>query len=162
MAVQWNIENGAWVSHEEAPALVHGIALIRPSFANICLYGHDGSLILQIGAVHHVLAETGAVHTGAVQTGAVQTGAVPTGAPADAGIAIKCSRVALSLGFRREIAVKSAHGSALFTHQYWIGSHPDFFKLLADKSASADWRALSARTWSAGVSSAQLRESWAR
>jgi len=152
MAVQWNIENGAWVSHEEAPALVHGIALIRPSFANICLYGHDGSLILQIGAVHHVLAETGAV----------QTGAVPTGAPADAGIAIKCSRVALSLGFRREIAVKSAHGSALFTHQYWIGSHPDFFKLLADKSASADWRALSARTWSAGVSSAQLRESWAR
>jgi hypothetical protein len=146
MAVQWNIENGAWISHEEAPVLVHGIALIRPSCASICLYGHDGSLILQIGADHHVLAGVGAVHTGAVHTGVV----------------IKCRRVALSLGFRREIAVKPASGAALFRHQYWIDSQPDFFKMLADKTASQEWRAASARTWSEGVSSAQLRESWAR
>jgi hypothetical protein len=141
MAVQWNIESGAWVSHEEAPALVHGIALIRPSCANICLYGHDGSLILQIGADHHVLADAGAAHMSVV---------------------IKCGRVALSLGFRREIAVKAASGAALFTHQYWIDSQPDFFKMLADKTASEEWRAASARSWSEGVSSAQLRENWAR
>jgi hypothetical protein len=160
MAVQWNIESGAWISHEEAPALVHGIALIRPSCANVCLYGHDGSLILQIGPDHHVLAESGAVHTGAVHTGAVHTGALQTGAPAR--IVIKCARVALSLGLRREIAVKPGNGAALFTHQYWIDRHPDFFKMLADKTASDEWRATSARSWSDGVSSTQLRESWAR
>jgi hypothetical protein len=148
MAVQWNVANGAWTSHEEAPALVHGIALIRPARDNVCLYGHAGTLILQIGAEHHVLADTGAVHTGAVHT--------------DPGILVKCSRIALSLGFRREIAVTSAGGAALFTHQYWIGSGPDFFKLLADKTAAAEWRAASALSWSDGVSSTQLRESWAR
>jgi len=146
MAVQWNMASGAWVTHEEAPQLVHGIALIRPGFANICLYGHEGALILQIGPEHHALAEAGSAQTGGVHT----------------DISIKCSRVALSLGFRREVTVTSGAGITIFAHQYWIGSHPDFFKLLADKTAPAAWRASSAREWSDGISSALLRESWAR
>jgi len=146
MAVQWNVASGGWSSHEEAPALVHGIALIRPAADNLCLYGHDGALILQIGAEHHVLADAGT--------------ADPDATPA--GITIQCDRIALSLGMRRQIIVKSRDGNALFTHQYWIGSHADFFKLLADKTASAEWRAACARTWSDGVSSTLLRQSWAR
>ena len=75
-------------------------------------------------------------------------------------IRITCDRVALSLGFRREIVITAPH--ELFRHQYWVGSGPDFFKLLADKTASAEWRAACARSWSEGVLSPQLRESWAR
>lgn len=141
MAMQWHVASGGWSSHEEAPALVHGIALIRPAADNVCLYGQHGALILQISAEHHVLAAADAAHT---------------------GVAIHCNRIALSLGMRREIAVMARGGEALFTHQYWIGSHPDFFKLLADKTASAEWRATCARAWSEGVSSTRLRESWAR
>ena len=137
MAVQWNIVSGQWSAHEEAPPLVHGIALIRPGADNVCLYGHDGALLLQIGARPHVLAPDGAIK-------------------------VQCAAVALSLGFRREVSVTSGDGTTLFRHQYWIGSHPDFFKLLADRTASAQWRAASALSWSDGVSSTLLRESWAR
>ena len=136
MAMQWNITSGEWSSHEEAPERVYGIALIRPGASNIALYGHAGALILQIGPQKFEL-----------------TGAEPP-------IQISCGRVALSLGFRREIVITSSH--ELFRHQYWVGSRPDFFKLLAYKAASAEWRAACARSWSAGVSSPHLRESWAR
>ena len=145
MSVQWNIASGDWSAHEEAPALVYGLALIRPGAGNNCLYGHDGALILQIGADQHVLADTVSMD----------------GSPTDSAISIHCNRIALSVGFRREILVQSGDGAELFRHQYWIGSDPDFFKLLADKTASMAWRLLSASSWSAGVSSALLRESWA-
>lgn len=133
MSVRWNIGTNSWTAHEEAPALVHGIAMIRATLPSICLYGFEDQLHLQLGGEHFLL-----------------TADQPQ---------ISCSKELLSGGLRR-IFTLQAVGTALYTERYWALSGPDFFALLAHKSADPDWRSTSAKLWSAGIDSAQLRQSW--
>ena len=49
VVLQWHVLGGTWTACDLPPALVHGIALIRPSQPNICIYGHGGRLRLQVG-----------------------------------------------------------------------------------------------------------------
>ncbi len=57
MVLQWHALGGTWTACDTPPALVHGIALIRASQPNICVYGHAGRLRLQVGPNQYALAE---------------------------------------------------------------------------------------------------------
>src|SRR5258708_40010233 len=56
MVLQWHALGGTWTACDTPPPLVHGIALIRASQPNICVYGHAGRLPLQVGANQYALA----------------------------------------------------------------------------------------------------------
>lgn len=134
MAVRWNTAIGSWAADEESPPVVNGIALIRSVQPHICIFGQGGKLKLQIGRDQYVLAE----HS-------------PR---------ILCRREIFALGLRRRFTVESTTTGMLFSHSHWSNSGTDFFKILADKAADPDWRAMAARQWSEGIESAQLRQSW--
>src|ERR1700722_6162806 len=57
MVLQWNSVNGTWVAFDDPPALVHAVALIRAAKPNICLFGRDGRLPLQVGSEQYALEE---------------------------------------------------------------------------------------------------------
>src|SRR5258708_9563875 len=57
MVLQWNSVNGTWVAFDDPPALVHGVALIRAAKPNICLFGRDGRLHLQVGSEQYSLED---------------------------------------------------------------------------------------------------------
>jgi len=86
MVLQWNALGGTWTACETPPALVHGIALIRPTGPNICVYGQGGRLRLQVGPNQYALQENSP--------------------------RISCTRGLPSLGFRRRFTVKSSTGAS--------------------------------------------------
>jgi hypothetical protein len=133
MVLQWHALGGTWTAYDTPPALVHGIALIRPAGPNICVYGQDGQLHLQIGPNQYVLSES-----------------TPR---------ISCARGLASFGFRRRFSIKSGSGGLIFSHSYWTHHGRDFFRWLANKAENPDWRIASGRQWSDGVASQVLRPS---
>jgi hypothetical protein len=131
MVLEWHTLGGTWTAYDVPPPRVNGIAFIRPSLPNVCLYGRDGRLCLQIGPDQFELSET---------------------APR-----IRCSRGFASFGLRRRFTVESATGEILYSYAYWTRRGADFFRWLATNAANPEWRATSGRQWSGGVRSAELR-----
>src|SRR6202048_3171516 len=116
---------------DNPPPLVHGIALIRASLPNICVYGHAGRLRLQVGPHQYALSENSP--------------------------RISCTRGLASFGFRRRFTVESSSGGILYSYAYWTNQHHDFFHWLATKAEDPDWRVTSGRQWSEGLAAAVLR-----
>lgn len=133
MVLHWHALAGTWTACDDPPPLVHGIALIRASQPNICVYGHAGRLRLQVGSDQYALSENSP--------------------------RISCSRGLASFGFRRRFTVESSTGGVLYSHAYWTHQRQDFFRWLAGKAEDPDWRVTSARQWSEGLSAAALRQS---
>jgi hypothetical protein len=131
MVLQWHSLGGTWTACDTPPQLVHGIALIRASAPNICVYGQAGRLRLQVGANQYALSENSP--------------------------RISCTRGLASFGFRRRFTVESSTGGVLYSYSYWTTQHHDFFRWLATKAEDPDWRATSARQWSDGLKAATLR-----
>src|SRR6202521_4284952 len=92
MVLNGHALGGTWTACDTPPQLVHGIALIRVSQPNICVYGHAGRLRLQVGPHQYALSENSP--------------------------RISCTRSLASFGFRRRFAVKSSTGGMLFSHSY--------------------------------------------
>jgi hypothetical protein len=131
MVLQWHSVAGTWSPCETVPPLVHGIALIRSSQPNICLYGQAGRLRLQVGPDQYALSETSP--------------------------RITCSRGFASFGFRRRFTVRSSSGAILYSRGYWTSQRRDFFRWLATRAEDPDWRATSGRSWSEGLAASVLR-----
>jgi hypothetical protein len=131
MVLQWHAQAGTWSPSETPPPLVHGIALIRASQPNICLYGQAGRLRLQVGANQYALSENSP--------------------------RISCTRGLASFGFRRRFTVESSTGGLLYSYAYWTNQHQDFFHWLANKAEDPDWRVTSGRQWSEGLAATVLR-----
>jgi len=131
MVLQWHAPGGTWTACDTPPPLVHGIAFIRPSQPNICVYGQAGRLRLQVGANQYALSENSP--------------------------RISCKRGLASCGFRRRFTVESSTGGVLYSHGYWTTQHHDFFRWLALRAEDPDWRVTSARQWSEGLNAAALR-----
>jgi hypothetical protein len=131
MVLQWHALGGTWTACDTPPQLVHGIALIRVSQPNICVYGHAGRLRLQVGPHQYALSENSP--------------------------RISCTRGLASFGFRRRFNVESSTGGALYSYAYWTNQHHDFFRWLSTKAEDPDWRVTCGRQWSEGVTAAALR-----
>ena len=131
MALQWHALGGTWTAFDTPPPLVHGVALIRASQPNICVYGRAGRLRLQIGPHQYALSENSP--------------------------RITCTRGLASFGFRRRFTVESSTGGVLYSYAYWTTQHHDFFRWLAAKAEDPDWRVISARQWSEGLAAEALR-----
>jgi hypothetical protein len=131
MVLQWHSLGGTWTACDTPPPLVHGIALIRASQPNICVYGRAGRLCLQVGPNQYALSENSP--------------------------RISCTRGLASFGFRRHFTVESSTGGVLYSYAYWTHQHQDFFRWLAAKAEDPDWRVTSGRLWSEGLAAAVLR-----
>jgi hypothetical protein len=131
MVLKWHALGGTWTACDIPPPLVHGIALIRASLPNICVYGHAGRLRLQVGTHQYALSENSP--------------------------RITCTRGLASFGFRRRFTVESSSGGILYSYAYWTNQHHDFFYWLAAKAEDPDWRVTSGRQWSEGLAAAVLR-----
>lgn len=131
MVLRWHPLGGTWTALDDPPTLLHGVALIRPSQPNICIYGQDGRLLLQIGARQFELSE----HS-------------PR---------IRCTRGMASFGLRRSFSVESTSGGVLFSHSYWTNQGEDFFRWLASRAQEPGWRVSMGRRWTAGLPAAELR-----
>src|ERR1700733_2917272 len=127
MVLQYRGVRGTWSACDMPPALVHGIALIRPAGPNICIFGQGGRLRLQVVPKQFALAENSP--------------------------RITCSRGIASFGFRRRFMVRSSSGGVLFSYSYWTNQGRDFYRWLADKAEDPDWRSACGRQWSEGVAS---------
>ena len=133
MVLQWNSVNGTWIAFDDPPSLVHGVALIRAERPNICLFGRDGGLHLQVGSDQYSLADD---------------------APR-----LAWSRGSATFGLRRRFTVESSNGAMLLSHAYWNRQGDEFFSWLVARAADPEWRATSARHWSDGVQPVVLRSS---
>lgn len=131
MVLEWHTLGGTWTAYDLPPALVHGVALIRPSQPNVCLYAQEGRLRLQIGPNQYALT--------------------------DSAPRMRCSRALASFGLRRHFTLESSTGDVLYSCTYWTGQGQDFFEWLANKAADPDWRAASGRQWTDGVKAEALR-----
>jgi hypothetical protein len=131
MALQWHSLGGTWTACDVPPPLVHGVALIRASQPNICVYGQAGRLRLQVGPNQYALSENSP--------------------------RITCRRGLATFGFLRRFTVESSTGGVLYSYAYWTTQHHDFFRWLASKAEDPDWRVTSARQWSEGLAAAALR-----
>ena len=130
MLLGWRPADGTWTGLETPPRWVHGVALIRGTPPNICLYAAGGCLHLQIGTERHVL---------------------------DAhGPAVHCARAPTSLWLRRRFWIEGEQGALAYGYTYWAGGG-DFFRWLARRAADSAWRERAAREWSSGVEAAALR-----
>jgi hypothetical protein len=132
MFLQWQVLRGTWVACDVPPALVHGIALIRASGPNICLFGRGGQLHLQVGPDRYSLSGD--------------------------SLRIKCRRVLASLGLRKRFTVEEGTG-VLYGYSYWTGQGDDFFRWLASRTTNPEWRAANGQRWSEGVDAAVVRSS---
>jgi hypothetical protein len=124
---------GTWTACDVPPALVHGVALIRASQPNICLYARDSKLHLQVGPEHYTLSATSP--------------------------RIRWRRGLATFGLRRRFTIESTAGGVLFSHSYWTSQGDDFFAWLAARAANPQWRADNGRLWSEGVNPTVLRAS---
>ena len=131
MVLHWHALRGTWTACDMPPPLVHGIALIRASQPNICVYGRAGRLRLQVGPNQFALSENSP--------------------------RISCTRGLATFGFRRRFTVESSTGGVLYSYAYWTNQHHDFFRWLAAKAEDPDWRVTSGRQWSEGLAAAVLR-----
>jgi hypothetical protein len=131
MVLNWHALGGTWTACDNPPLLLHGIALIRVSQPNICVYGHAGRLRLQVGPNQYALAENSP--------------------------RINCTRGLASFGFRRRFTVESSTGGMLYSYAYWTNQHHDFFRWLATNAEDPDWRVTCGRQWSEGLAAAALR-----
>jgi hypothetical protein len=131
VVLKWHAASGTLSTYDVPPPLVHGIACVRVSHPNVCIYGHAGRLRLQVGADQFALSENSP--------------------------RISCTRGLASLGFRRRFSVDSSTGGVLFRHAYWTHQGTDFFRWLALEAEDPDWRVACGRQWSEGVSGAALR-----
>jgi hypothetical protein len=131
MVLQWHVLGGTWSAYDSPPALVYGVALIRPVPPNICVYGYAGRLRLQVGADHYALAENSP--------------------------RIKCGRGLLGFGLRRRFTVESSTGGLLYSHSYWSSQGEDFFHWLAARAQDPEWRTSAGRLWSDGLAAPVLR-----
>jgi hypothetical protein len=131
MILEWNVLDGTWTACDVPPSLVHGIALIRASQPNICIYGRGGRLNLQMGPDHYELSEDSP--------------------------RIKCTRSLASFGLRKRFAVESDTGRVLFSHSFWTGQGDDFFHWLAVNAADPEWRSTNRRRWSEGLDASVMR-----
>ena len=131
MVLHWHALGGTWTACDNPPLLLHGIALIRVSQPNICVYGHAGRLRLQVGPNQYALAENSP--------------------------RINCTSGLASFGFRRRFTVESSTGGMLYSYAYWTNQHHDFFRWLATKAEDPDWRVTCGRQWSEGLAAAALR-----
>jgi len=130
MFLRWQVASGTWVACDVPPALVHGIALIRAAGPNLCLFGWNDRLHLQVGREIHELAGE--------------------------GLRIKCGPVLASLGLRRRFVIEDS-GRVLYRTSYWTGQNDDFCRWLAARAANPDWRLERGRSWSAGASPGAVR-----
>jgi hypothetical protein len=133
MVLDWHAASGTWTACDVPPALVHGVALIRASHPNICLFGRDSRLHLQIGPDQYPMS-----------------GNSPR---------IKWSRGWATLGLRRQFTVESSTDGVLLRHTYWTSQADVFFSWIASRAADPEWRAANGRRWSEGVQPAVLRAS---
>lgn len=133
MMLEWHASSGTWTACDEPPALVHGVALIRASRPNICLFGQGDRLHLQVGPEQFALSENSP--------------------------RIKCTPSLVSFGLRRRFTVESSTGGVLFSHAYWTGQGEDFFNWLTARAQDPQWRTENGRRWSEGVEAAVLRSS---
>ena len=131
MVLRWHAPGGTWTACNTPPPLVHGIALIRASQPNICVYGQAGRLRLQVGTHQYALSENSP--------------------------RIRCALNWASFGFRRRFTVESSAGGILYSDAYWTDQRQDFFGWLAAQARDPDWRVTSGRQWSEGVTAAVLR-----
>jgi hypothetical protein len=131
MVLQWHENGGTWTPCDTQPLLVHGIAFIRASEPNICVYGRAGRLRLQVGPHQYALSENSP--------------------------RISCTRSLASFGFRRRFTVESSSGGILYSYAYWTNQHHDFFRWLAARAEDPDWRVSSGRQWSDGLAADVLR-----
>jgi len=134
MTLEWRPLSGTWTACDVPPALVHGVALIRASQPNICVFGHGGQLHVQVGADQYTLSERSP--------------------------RIKCAPGFASFGLWKRFVVESSTGGVLFSHSFWTGGQgDDFFRWLASRASDPKWRAANGRRWSEGVEAAVLRSS---
>jgi len=131
VVLSWDVAGGNWLALDAVPAVVHGVALIRGTPPNFCLYAQGGRLRLQIGANQYALSENSP--------------------------RFRCLPEHLSFGLRRRFVVESSTGGVLHSQGYWTGQGPDFFRWLADRAGDPDWRASMGRRWTDGVGAAALR-----
>lgn len=132
LALQWDLASGAWVPLDEPPAIVHGVAYIRATGPNICLFASGNELKLQIDARVHPLSDP-----------------LPR---------ISCPRSIASLGLRRRFRLATPDGTVLFRTAYWAKSRNDFFLWLATAARQPDWFRRAASRWTDGITPAELRE----
>ena len=128
--LQWHPQGGTWTFYDNPPATVHGVACIRATGPNICVFAQDGRLTLQIGTLQHRFA-----------------GPAPR---------LRFTRTPFGLGFHRRFRVQSEDGETLFNHGYWSAERRDFFRWLAAAASSPAWPEALAQRWSAGVPSPEL------
>lgn len=133
LVLQWHILGGTWTPFDVPPTLVHGIALIRATPPNICLWSRDGVLRLQVGSEQYPLHE----HSPRIHL----------------------SRGVLSFGLRKRFSVTANPGGVLFSQAYWIGEGEDFFRWVAVRAQDPAWRSRVASQWSEGVPPPVLRAS---
>jgi hypothetical protein len=133
MVLQWNSVSGTWSAFDDPPALVHGIALIRAAKPNICVFGRDGGLHLQVGSEQFPLSQD---------------------APR-----LAWRRGSAIFGLRRRFTVESSDGAVLLSHAYWSGQGDEFFSWLVSRAADLEWRTANGRHWSDGVQPVVLRAS---
>ncbi len=131
MTLRWHPEDGTWDAYDEAPALVHGVALIRPTGQNFCLYGHAGSLVLQAGAQQFTFA---------------------AGEPR-----LSCARTWSSVGLRREFRIRGGAAGEPLRYSYWAHPLPDFLVWLAARAADPQWSQETGQRWTEGLSDGALR-----
>ncbi|MGC1523717.1 MAG: hypothetical protein WA803_19405 [Steroidobacteraceae bacterium] len=131
MVLHWHALGGTWTASDNPQAPVHGIALIRVSQPNICVFGQGGRLRLQVGPNQYALSENSP--------------------------RIRCTRGVASFGFRRRFSVESSTGGVLYSNSYWVNQRHDFFRWLAIKAEDPDWRVASGRQWSEGLAAESLR-----
>ncbi len=131
LVLKWHRLGGTFTTYDEAPALVHGVALIRASQPNICIYAEAGDLLLQIGTEQYSLANNSP--------------------------RVSCTRKLAGFGFRRRFSVQSSNHDLLYDHKYWTSRGQDFFHWLAAKTQDPEWRASSGKQWSEGLTPAKLR-----
>lgn len=133
LILEWNTLGGTWTASDDPPALVHGVALIRAAPPNICIFGREGRLHLQVGPDRFALSEN-SPH-------------------------IRCTRGFMSFGLRNRFTIESGTGEVLYSHSFWTGQGDDFFRWLATRTADPEWRSASGRRWSEGIEPSVLRAS---
>ncbi len=133
LILEWNAAGGTWTACDDPPALVHGVAFIRAAPPNICIFGREGLLHLQVGPEQFTLSENSP--------------------------RIRCTHGFMSFGLRKRFTVESSTGGVLFSHSFWSGQGSDFFRWLALRTADPEWRSARGRQWSEGVEASVLRAS---
>jgi hypothetical protein len=131
MVLDWHTADGTWAASDTATPLMHGIALIRASQPNICVYGLAGQLYFQAGADRFALEPDSP--------------------------RLICASSLATCGLRRRFGIQGRGGETLFSVGYWSTERRDFFRWLAARAADAQWRAACGRLWSEGVPEDALR-----